>query len=93
MTSGPRGKPPSTGALASDPPVWRFAFFVLHGHRAPYWLTLWLVLILVTLVGLGAVVGPWAPGAMAGIAAFTAGGRAIASRRAADRSIASQDTS
>jgi len=92
MTSCGRGKSPGIGALASDPPVWRFAFSILHGSAAPYWITLWLVLILGALVGLGAVVGPWAPGAITTIGALTAGGTTILRGRSKDNAHTGKQT-
>ena len=61
-----------------DHPGWRLAFHVLHEH-GPRWVTLWLVLIIGGLVALGAVAGPWVPGAITAIG-LIAGGAAIARR-------------
>ncbi|GAA1940484.1 hypothetical protein [Amycolatopsis minnesotensis] len=52
------------GALATDPPLWRFAFQAFSGRCVPFWITLWLLLLLSGLLALGWLVGPWAPGAL-----------------------------
>lgn len=77
MTASPPAAP--FGPMPSDPPAWRLAFHVLQ-KAGPWWITLWLILIIGGLVALGLVVGPWVPGALTAVAALTAGGTAVARR-------------
>ena len=69
----------SPGALPSDPWFARLAFHLLH-RAGPVWLTLWLLIILGTLVALAVVAGPWVPGAITATAGLVAGGTAVAKR-------------
>lgn len=62
-----------------DPWYARLAFHLLR-TAGPGHLTLWLILILGGLIALGAVTGPWLPGAITAVAGLTAGGAAIARR-------------
>jgi hypothetical protein len=65
--------------LDTDPWFARLAFHVLE-RAGPWWVTLWLMLVLGTLVTLAVVAGPWVPGVITAVGALTAGGAAVANR-------------
>jgi hypothetical protein len=75
--------PPGATARSTDPWFARLAFHLLR-KAAPWWVTLWLVLVLGALVALGAVAGPWVPSMLTAAVALTAGivatGRRITGR-------------
>ena len=79
--SSRRPTTPAVGAQQSDHAGWRLAFQVLGGRAAPFWITLWLILIISGLVALGVVAGPWVPGAVTAVGGLIAGGRAIVKTR------------
>jgi hypothetical protein len=63
--ASPCGAPASDcGAQPTDPPSWRFAFRLVDGAGARWWITFWLILVLGTIVALGAVAGPWLTGVL-----------------------------
>jgi hypothetical protein len=51
-----------------------------YRRSGPGWLTLWLVLVIGGLIGLGVVAGPWVPGAITAVTGLTVGGAATAKR-------------
>lgn len=71
------GRPPQCAdAQPSDPWFARLAFHPLRKH-GPAWVTVWLLMILGSLILLGAVAGPWVPGVIASVGGLVAGGRTM----------------
>lgn len=58
---------PDIGALPTDPPAWRFIFQASSSRCIPFWITLWLLLLISGLLAFGWLVGPWVPGTLGAI--------------------------
>ena len=78
QTTGGRRGP---GAQPDDPWFARLAFHVLQ-EAGPWWVTLWLVLVIGSLVALAYIAGPWVPGAITAVSGLVPGGTVIAKARA-----------
>src|SRR4051812_13291177 len=74
----------SHGAQPSDPWPARLAFHILR-TGGPWWITLWLILILGGLVAMGMVAGAWVPGAITAV-----GDACRSQRRSAETSFRSR---
>ena len=65
MHSTPPGGASPPGPQPSDPPLWRLLFMLLADR--PWFVTLWLILVLGALVLLGMLAGPWLPGVLGAV--------------------------